>query len=696
MSGDTGAGGSGGPASGVPAGPASGGSGDPGAGGPGGPASGAPGGPAPAGPSAGASPGGRPAASEPPWAAPAAPAASPPTLAFGPPPGPPPGAGPGATPPPERPSAPPAPEAPAGGASTLAFAAASGAGSEGAPAGAGHAGGVPAGAAAGPAPQAGWAGSGTAPPPPGAPPGFGPPPGYGPPGGYGPPPAHGPQPPARPPGDANPAQAAAIALLNLSGLGLGYVLLRQWIGAAVCWLATAALLVGALPADVDGVPPGLLVGYGVVLLAAAADGARRGLRATLRIGDSLRRLALPLALVLLAVPAGGSLAYGSARDEAKEQALLEQLAAADKLVKSADGLAFAKAEPIYRQALTGYEDLGTRYAGSRAGKLVPDRLDAYYKTLSAPYGEKKYCEAIAPLKHLRELPATVDKGLLGARPAKTDEPLAESLYQCGTAALGVQTAEPTASDSLNTLYDTFPKAEQTTRVEPAVREAIKTRTATLSGSEPCPATTQLRALDSSLGNMKDPSLAGAAKEAKEAVQKGDFACGADEFKDKQFSLAASAMTDYAKAYPDSPQAAHARSIAIAAEIAEEEPAAGKALPPADVPGGARMVMVISNDGPGEVEVLYTGPMTGRVTLKACGTCTKYQTPLLVNSPKIKACTGPSSKYPKATLLLPAGDYHFLQKRAATGTSTAGDTKSSRTKIEPGYSYTNCLYVTSLF
>ncbi|MFF3758446.1 hypothetical protein [Streptomyces sp. NPDC002185] len=690
MSGRPEPGASGGPASGVPAGPATGGSGDPGAGGS-----------APAGPSAGASPGGPPAASEPPWAAPAAPAASPPTLAFGPPPGAPPGpptgAGPGAAPPPERPSAPPASEAPAGGASTLAFGAASGAGSEGAPAGAGHAGGVPAGAAAGPAPQAGWAGSGTAPPPPGAPPGFGPPPGYGPPGGYGPPPAHGPQPPARPPGDANPAQAAAIALLNLSGLGLGYVLLRQWIGAAVCWLATAALLVAALPADVDGVPRALLIGYGVVLLAAAADGARRGLRATLRIGDSLRRLALPLALVLLAVPAGGSLAYGSARDEAKEQALLEQLAAADKLVKSADGLSFDKAEPIYRQALTGYEDLGTRYAGSRAGKLVPDRLDAYYKTVSAPYGEKKYCEAIAPLKHLRELPATVDKGLLGSRPAKTDEPLAESLYQCGTAALGVQTAKPTASDSLNTLYTTFPKAEQTTRVEPAVREAIKTRTTALSGgAAPCDTTVELRALRASLSTMRDPSLAGASKEAAAAVQRGDFACGTAQFRNKEFSSAASTMTDYAKTYPDSPQAAHARSIAIAAEIAEEEPAAGKALPPADVPGGARMVMVISNDGPGEVEVLYTGPMTGRVTLKACGTCTKYRTPLLVNSPKIKACTGPSSKYPKATLLLPAGDYHFLQKRAATGTSTAGDTKSSKTKIEPGYSYTNCLYVTSLF
>ncbi|MFI0925477.1 hypothetical protein [Streptomyces sp. NPDC021012] len=601
-------------------------------------------------------------------AAPAAPVGGTPTLAFGPPPG-------------------------AGAGAPLAATAAtpSGGAPDPAPVPQGAAA-TPSGAPAGPATAPGWAGAGTVPPPPGAPPGFGPPPGYGPPG-YGPPSGQG---PAQPRGDANPAQAAAIGLLNLSGLGLGYVLLRNWVGAALCWLATGALLVAALPADVDGVPFGLLVGYGVFLLAVAADGARRGLRATLGVGGSVRRLALPLALVLLAVPAGGSLAYGAARDEAKEQAMLDLLAAADALVKSTDGLAFDKAEPIFRQALSAYEDLGTKHAGSRAGKLVPDRLDAYYKTVSAPYAKKEYCAAVAPLTYLRELPATVDKGLLGSRPAKTDEPLAESLYECGTAALGVRTANPPASESLNKLLDTFPKSAQAAEVEPAVRAAIKTRTTALAGgSAPCDTTEELRALRSSLDNMPDPSLEGASKEAADAVQTGDFACGTSQFKNKEFDSAVTTMTDYAKTYPNSPKAAHARSIAIAAEIAEEEPAAGKSLPSADVPGGPRMVMVISNDGPGEVEVLYTGPMTGRVTLKACGTCTKYQAPLLVNSPKIKACSGPSSKYPKATLLLPAGDYQFLQKRAASGTSK-GDTKSSKTKIEPGYSYTNCLYVTSLF
>nr|WP_202527327.1 hypothetical protein [Streptomyces sp. SID5770] len=485
-------------------------------------------------------------------------------------------------------------------------------------------------------------------------------------------------------------------MLNLSGLGLGYVLLRNWIGAMLCWLATAALLVVALPADVDGVPVGVLVGYGVFLLAAAADGFRRGLRATLRIGAAFRRLALPLALVLLAVPAGGSLAYGAARDEAKEQALLARLTTADERVKSGQGLLFERAEPLYRLALATYQDLGTKHAGSRAGKLVPARLDAYYEQLSAPYAKKDYCKAVAPLTHLRGLSGAVDKDLLGTRPAKTDEPLAESLYECGTAALGVQAADPPAEKSLNALLDTFPESDHATRVEPAVRAAVKTRSTAVDGATPCEAVVELRTIRTTVGALPGADFDGAARETSTAIEKGDFACGTSQFRSKDFDDAVTTMTQFAKDHPSSPKAAHARSIAIAAEIADEEAEAGKALPPAKAPGGSRMVMVVSNDGPGSVELLYTGPTTGRITLNACATCTKYPNPIFEGSKKIKACTGPSSKYPKATLLLPAGNYHFLQKRAGTGTSSAGDTKTSKAKIEPGYSYTNCLYVTSGF
>ncbi|MEV4947531.1 hypothetical protein [Streptomyces sp. NPDC053755] len=512
-----------------------------------------------------------------------------------------------------------------------------------------------------------------------------------------PPPPVGPPRVPPPPAEAHPAQAALAGLLNLSCLGLGYVLLRQWALAAVCWGATAALLFVALPADVDGVPTGFLVGYGVFLLAAAADGARRGLRAPRRALALPAALPVALALALLVVPVGGTLAYGSARDEAVEQSLLDRLAAADALVKSAEGQSFSSAEADYREALLTYQDLGSRRAGSRAGRLVPDRLDAYYAAVSAPYDAKNYCEAVPRLQHLRGLPGTVDRSLLGDLAGKADEPLAHSWYECGTSRIGVAGAETTAGEHLNALLSTFPQSPHAQKIEAAVKETIRSREAALTGAgaDPCGKVTELRRVGTTVDLLPKPAFAAVSRANGDAVRKGDFACGVRHFEDKEYTDAVRTMTEYATQYPNSPQLAHARSIAIAAEIAEEEPAAGKRLPPATAPGGSRMVMVVSNDGPGEVELLYTGPVTGRVTIKACGTCKAYPGSLARNAPKIKACSGPSSKYPKTTITLPAGNYHFLQKRDGTGSSSAVN-KSSTAKIEPGYSYTNCLYVTSGF
>ncbi|WP_189944912.1 hypothetical protein [Streptomyces roseolus] len=535
-----------------------------------------------------------------------------------------------------------------------------------------------------PATAPGWAGAGTLPPPPPAPPG-----GPGGPGGSG------------GQGEARPLQAVAVGLLNLSCLGLGYVLLRHWIGAAVCWAATAALLLLALPADANGVPAGALVGYGAVLLAAAADGARRGLRARLSLGATARRLALPLAVVLLAAPAGATVAYGAAREEAREEAfqqsLLARLAAADALVKAKEGVGFDHAERDYRTALDTYERLALDHPGSRAAKLVPERMDAYFASVSAPYTEKKYCEAVDPLTHLRSLPDSVDEGVLGNRADGLDDSLARSLYECGAAEFG-RGALQSSYASFTGLASLFPKSEHIGKVERLVGDGLRKAAAPLgdgNAPDPCATTEQVRKQRDDAAGLKGYALGGPVADAGRAVQKGAFSCGAKQFRDGLYSEAVTSMDRYAKDYPNSPQAAHARTISIAAQIADHEPAAGKKLPPATAPGGSRMPMVVSNDGKESVELLYTGPVTGKITLEACGTCENYGTLRDAIDPDAKPCGGPSSKYPKATLRLPAGTYHFLQRRAGGGFAVAGETKTSKASVEPGYTYTNCLYVTTV-
>ncbi|MGW5418901.1 hypothetical protein [Streptomyces sp. NPDC003943] len=517
----------------------------------------------------------------------------------------------------------------------------------------------------------------------------------------GPPPAPVPPVPPAPapaPGPANPAQAAAVALLNLSCLGLGYVFLKHWKSAAVCWAATAALLVVALPADPDGVPLGALVAYALFLLLAAADGARRGLRAnpeTLALPAPRRGLALPAALaLLLVVPGGGTFAYGAARDEAIEQSLLDRLAAADTQVKQGEGQSFASVEPTYRQALATYQDIGARHAGSRAAKQVPDRLVTYYKTVSAPYDKQDYCNAVAPLKHLRALPETVDRKLLGSLVGKADDPLAQSLFECGTRTIGLAGQESTSGDQLNELISTFPQSPYATKVEPTLREGLRSRDKTL-GVSPCDGVAELRRFDTTVGLLPNTTFAALGQDTKRSIQRGDFACGIDHFEKKEYDEAVSAMNDYVKAYPGSPQNAQARNVAIAAEIAQETPAAGNKVPSGDTADGSGQPMVVSNDGPGEVELLYTGPVTGRITIPACGSCKTYPTLLIPKGGSLKPCSGSSSKYPKRTLMLPPGNYQMLQKRAGTTTSQEVK-KGSTTKIESGYTYTNCLYVTSLY
>ncbi|MFJ3902267.1 tol-pal system YbgF family protein [Streptomyces sp. NPDC090025] len=544
------------------------------------------------------------------------------------------------------------------------------------------------------------------PPPPAAPPVYdAAPPGFGPPTPPEqplsmPPPGHlmgmppvPPVPPA-PPAPPQPwANAVAVALLNLSCLGLGYVLLRRWIGVVVCCAATIALIVVALPADPDGIPAGALIAYAVFVLLSAADAARVARRTPLAPWASARQgLVVPLALVLFAVPVGGGFAYGAARDEAKEQQLLDQLAAADKKVKDSEGQSFIVVAPAYRQALDTYQRLGTKHSGSRAGKLVPDRLQTYWTSVATPYTKKDYCSAVPALQHLRSLPGTVDRGLLGTLVGRADDPLAESWFECGTRTIGTVGQETTSGEHLNSLLSTFPKSPFAQKIEPTLRENLRNREKGL-GTAPCVTVADLRRFDTTVDALPSATFAALGADVTRSIEKGDFGCGIDHFKKKEFTEAISTMTDYVKAYPSSPQADQARNVAIAAEIAGETPAAGNKVPSGATSSGSGQLMVISNDGPGEVEVLYTGPVTGRVTIPACTTCTAYPA-LLVPRGGLKPCAGASSKYPKRVLTLPPGSYQMLQKRDSTRTS-AQVKKGSTAKIESGYSYTNCLYVTSL-
>ncbi|WP_086779975.1 hypothetical protein, partial [Streptomyces griseus] len=391
-----------------------------------------------------------------------------------------------------------------------------------------------------------------------------------------------------------------------------------------------------------------------------------------------------LGVVLLAVPAGGAVVYGSARDEAREQMLLDRLAAGDERVAVASRQPFGSAKGEYEKGLDVYRALGDDHPGSRAAQLVPDRLKTYYDAVSAPYAKKRHCEAVEPLTYLRGLPDSVDAKLLGALAAWPDEPLAESLYGCGVSRLG---AAGGGGTELGELLRTFPDSASAQQVGPELSRRITAQVKAVKGAEPCAATGVLRSLGATASGLPAENVKSLRADADEGVKDGSYACGVDQFKDRKFDAARTTLTDFARTYKSDGRVRRARDIAIAAEIADDRPAAGKRLPPSKRPGGARMELVISNDAPNAVEVLYTGPVTGTVTLKACAGCKRYG----ASDGARQACRASGRNYPKARLQLPAGEYHFLYKHG-TGVTARVDSYSSGTKVQPGYTYTSCTYV----
>ncbi|MFD8073270.1 hypothetical protein ACFV3E_11520 [Streptomyces sp. NPDC059718] len=502
-----------------------------------------------------------------------------------------------------------------------------------------------------------------------------------------------PMPSTPPPAPPDGLRAAAVGLLNLSGLGLGYALTRRWVLMVVCWFATGLLLLVALPADPDGVPMGLVVVYLVLLLAAAVHGAVVGLRTRL-VWPAAAPLAIALGLVLLAVPVSGVVLYDMARDEANEQALLDRLDQADRLVRAGGSRPFDTAQSDYRKALREYRDIRSGHPGSRAAGRVPHRLKTYYTTVGAAYEQQDYCAAIPALTYLRTVPDTVDKQTLGALAQWPDDRLAASLYECGAQRLGEEDAGWT--ENFGDLLGTFPDSEQAAKVAPAVDSAVDKAAKDVSGSDPCPAVDRLRTLGTQAGGLNagagdvGDAVAASAARAGRSAHSGVYACGVDQYRDGDFGEARETMNTFVADNKSAKNRALAKKFAIAAEVADEIPAAGKRLP--TLASGGSISVTIKNDSPNPITVLYTGPVTGSLTLKACRSCTSYSllTPTLSG---FKPCQDSGTNYPQRTIRLPVGTTYFLHKSTSSdGSSPASD----KATLKPGYIYTECAYTTKSF
>ncbi|MEY9932152.1 hypothetical protein ABH926_006801 [Catenulispora sp. GP43] len=489
-------------------------------------------------------------------------------------------------------------------------------------------------------------------------------------------------------------RAAAVALLNLSGLGIGYVLMRRWRAAVWSWIATAIFLLIALPATAGGVPIAITVIYLAILAVTAIHGAVRGLRTPLS-WPPRSQLAFGLAVVLLAVPVGGTVLYDNAHQEAIQQMLLKRLTTADAGLATAETEPIATAETDFGPGLAAYRDLLDNHRTSRAGKLVPGRLAAFYQSVSAPYTKHDYCDAIEPLTYLRSLPSgtfsTQDLGSLAAFP---DDPLATSLLQCGTGYLsGAGANLTTATQDLNLLMSTFPNSAQAGQVEPAVSNALGAAAGGITGSDPCTATDSLTQLSTQIKDLTSPvsgistALQKDATTALADVESGSYSCAVSKYKGGDFAGAQTAMDSFVSTYPNDPNKALAQKYSIAAQIAQQDADAGKVTP--TLTNSGSVSLTVSNDSPDPMQILYTGPATGTINIAACSGCKTYAN---ATDGQQNACGNSSIDYPKTSLTLPPGTTFFLQKSTGTNVQSYAHSES----YDAGSEYDVCAYETSLF
>ncbi|MGW0706132.1 hypothetical protein ACWD4G_09235 [Streptomyces sp. NPDC002643] len=498
-------------------------------------------------------------------------------------------------------------------------------------------------------------------------------------------------PTAPPPGPVDVWRAVGVGLLNLSGLGLGYALIRKPLLTLVCWVATGILLFTVLPADPDGISGTTLVVYGLFLVLVAVHGALLGIRHRL-VWTGRSPLAVLLGVLLLGVPVVGGLLYESARKEAVEEMLLDRLDKADELVKTAGGKSFDTSESDYNRALNAYDALSSDHPDSRAADQVPDRLKTFYTTVGAPYEEQEYCDAIEPLEYLRDVPDKVSKDDLGSLTSWPDDRLATSLYECASDGLASGTEGWT--DQFGDLLTTFPDSDQAAKVEPDVKAAVDSAVKAVGGDDPCTAVdkletlgTQVKGLPGDEAGVAD-ALAADASRAEKSASEGVYTCGVDQYKDGDFAEAVTSMNDFVDANKNHKNTALAKKIAIAAEVAQEVPEAGKKLP--TTRSGGSITVTVKNDSPDDIQVMYTGPVTGSFSLKGCGGCTSYDWSSTLD-PNFKPCDG-NKNYPQRTISLPVGTTYFLHKPKGGSSSPASDTA----KLESGYIYTECAYTTTGF
>lgn len=506
-----------------------------------------------------------------------------------------------------------------------------------------------------------------------------------------------------------PRSPIAVALLNLTGLSLGYLYLGRRFRAMLSLALTVGLVVTAFTTDAAN-RPWL---WRVIALAWIGLMALDGWRLARRHPDNATaprwRPALVAAATVLMVVAGYVL-YGvagnrvfangqsaqAAGDCATATARYNQVTGPFELTLSGNVLAAARQRAYcaaYRLAVAEHE--GGRFEGAIARyheyltSIPANSLDGFvHANLQRAYldwGES------ARAKNDYETAKRAYRSLLdeygeGEIAQRARAELAQTYFD-EAAAFRAQLDPAGGGSALDQVRGAmqnylqiqreFPQTDPAAEVPKAIVETFNEAVRPVAAGRFCES---LPVLDY-LVSLPPAESAGVVGSAHENRSRAVFECGVLRYGAGSFGEAGELFEKLTIEYPNHALAAAAGSALIAATIAAEGPPAIPKLPPplgGDAPGNTSVTFY--NDSPVETEILISGPTAHRFTLPGCPACPAEY------ADEAEGCETLAGRPSRQLRLLP-GDYQLLsQDRDFTVTPFVDQLTVLR-----GYIHTYCVF-----
>ncbi|MFJ3406667.1 hypothetical protein [Promicromonospora sp. NPDC090134] len=437
------------------------------------------------------------------------------------------------------------------------------------------------------------------------------------------------------------ARPLTAALLNLSGLGLGYLHLRAWVRLAVALAATAGLAWVALPIGRDPIAVWWAVGYVGALALFALDAAllarRRARRAARRRTVWSPRTAGRVAWATLAVVPLLAAGYVVTQHEVLEQYLAYDLDQAQESLEGA-GSVFGPFRDEYDAAYATYVRTADEHPGTRAADRVPGLVDDLYAQAKG----KDACNALTVVRHFAE------PGTPGPLQGVAEADVPGALHDCGIRSAGLGQF-PTAKKYLTELLVDHPVSDPAAALPGDLKTWRDGLLKDLAGKDGCDDTVHVTGSTGFLAGFDSGKVSALADEARKQVPAGLLRCGVQQLERRQYAASAQNLAGLLESYPRAKEAQYAERVQIAAGIALVDPKAGVKVPARDEPEGT-ITLTVYNYSPDEFEMVYTGPATGVVEIEACDDC-EY-----VPEGDDPECSAYSLTHPSTTVTIPKGDY----------------------------------------